>query len=527
MIEPGEIEQRSLFPWIFLRQFTILFLWILLGIATFGHIMMRPIEPNEHMYVAAAVLTMEHEIYADFPFLQMPNLPYVYAAIYRLTGTEYYLFVARVVTWVATMMSCSMMGAIAWQFARSQHGFQAIFAAWILALSESFILVTGECSNYVFPILFSLVAFWALVALPSRFGSGLAGFAVAMAVGFKLYYASLVPLFAIAVLLLPVDWDKKCWNLAAFFAFGLFGALPSVLSLVRNTETFLYDNIEFHLQTARWFHEIHYHDRLLLFDKVRYAKSCLQHPSQMWIAFGIAFTLVDFIWRTPDKDPLGVEHSRRNRRWGLLSASLVAMSLLTALVPTPMWPQYVGMVVPFALVLVLAVGNQFPFEMKRALLVCFLVGLVVSGPYYLRSMPHLFQTKSWVPIAYHNESREIFRSFQLNNDAVIATFMPLMVVEAGYRILPEFANARFLYQVSHKLSDKRVAKIRTTSPSHLDTLLDSKQPELIVTPFLRFSQGNALCPEDDLDRYAKEHGYFANEFSLSQLHVWRIAKNPR
>ncbi len=510
MIESDSIEKRSSTRWTSLRPFVAVALWILLGIAIWVHLMMRPIEPNEHMYVAGSVLTMKDKIYVDFPFGQMPNLPFVYAGLYKVTGTSHYLFVARVATWVVTMMTCGMMGAIASHFTRPQKGLAPVLAAWVLALSESFILISGECSNYVFPILFSLVAFWALVALPVRFSSGLAGLTISIAVGFKLYYATLVPMFAIAVFLLAGRGRSRWLNLAAYLGSGVLGAFPSIFCFWRDSDTFWYDNVGLHLQTANWFREIHYHDRLLLLDRARYVKSCLQHPSQMWMAFGIGIALIRWFRR-----------DIADWRWVSLAASLVGMSLITVLIPVPTWPQYVGMIVPFVLVLVLAVGSDRSLAIERALLVSFLVGVVVSGPYYARMASLATQFKNWTPIAYHDQARDIVRAFPINDDAIIASFMPLLIVEAGYRVEPEFATARFVYQIAEGLSDEFASKIGTTSRSRLDAFLDLKRPELIVTPISKSPPVDATTSVDELDRYAEMHGYEKNVFSNAEFIVWR------
>jgi hypothetical protein len=487
-----------------------------MAIATWSHIMMRPIEPNEHMYVAASVLAMEHKIYSDFPFIQTPNLPLVYSMLYRWTGTEHYLFVARIATWFATMMTCVVMGAIAWRFSSSNQGYQAALAAWVLALSESFILITGECSNYVFPILFSLIAFWALLALPIRVGSGLAGFTLALAIGFKLYYASLVPLFAIAVFILSKDQSRRWLNVVVYLVGGVIGSVPSIVCFIRNFESFLFNNVGFHLQTAKWYNDIHYHDRLLLFDKARYAKSCLQHPSQMWILFGIVAVLVQFARR-----------DFRDGRWVAFAWSLVCMSIVTVLIPTPIWPQYVGMIIPFALVLVLTASSDRSSMIEQTLLVCFLVGAIVSGPYYLRTMTQARQTKNWVPLAYHEEARAAMSSLSLKANVTIASFATLFVLESGYRVEPEFATARFVYQISDGLSDEFATMIHTTSKSRIDAFLDSKRPDVIVTPRSRASPGNAPPPDDDLDRYAKERGYKTHPNSSSEFNIWRLVEEDQ
>jgi hypothetical protein len=236
----------------------------------------------------------------------------------------------------------------------------------------------------------------------------------------------------------------------------------------------------------------------------------------MWIAFGFVAVLVECMTK-----------KLSDWRWVSLALSMVAMSIATALAPTPTWPQYIGMIVPFAIVLLLAAGNAGGLAIEKSLWVGFGVGMIVSGPYYLRVTIQATRPMNWIPIAYHQQAREILREFGGRDEATIATFMPMMVAEAGYKIVPEFANARFLYQVSEGLSDELAERLHTTSRSRLENFLDSKRPELIVTPNSRSSPANSPSADEDLERYAKHRGYQVTEFSDGAINVWRIGQEKR
>ena len=56
---------------------------------SFATAMLRT-DHNEQMYVAAGALVAEGRVlYADFAYLQMPLLPQIYGAVYRLTGRDH------------------------------------------------------------------------------------------------------------------------------------------------------------------------------------------------------------------------------------------------------------------------------------------------------------------------------------------------------------------------------------------------------------------------------------------------------
>jgi hypothetical protein len=185
------------------------------------------------------------------------------------------------------------------------------------------------------------------------------------------------------------------------------------------------------------------------------------------------------------------------------------------------------MIIPFGLVMLLAAGNARLVLAEQALLVTFLVGIVVSGPYYVRMLSRGVHYRNWTPIAYHQQARRIVEGFAINRDAMIASFMPLLIVEAGYQLEPELVGAQFLYQAAEALPNEIVEKLPATSRSRLEAYLDAKRPALIVTQFSRDCPGDAIPPDDDLDRYAETHGYEKNVFPDAEIFVWkRVERNP-
>lgn len=481
------------------------------GLVTWAHVMMRPVEPNEQMYIAASILSQDAELYRDFAFLQMPNLPLLYAGLFRLTGTEHYLFLARSLTWLFTLGTCGAIAGIAWHYTR--NSVSAALAAWLMALSENFILTTGECSNYVMPMFLSLLGFWLVVCRVDRVSTLAVGILIGAAVGTKLYYAALIPAFLGMVFFQTCSRRSQGLRLVSMLTGVGIGCLPSIWHLVKNPENFMFNNLWFHWETANWFRSIEYSDRVTLLSRVRYGKSWLQHPSQMWIVFGcIAVGVRQWMnWNShPAKTDVG------------LALSICGLSVVASLSPVPAWPQYFAMPIPFVLVWFLANLSDDPKRINYFLGCCVAVGVFVSGPYYVRCTTEAIHPSRWVPLAVHRQAIELFReSTAFGHRPLVATFLPLLALEAQCDIHVEFATSGFLPQMAERLTESQIQRYRTTSFRRIRGLLDSRTPDFIVTRIAWGSPGNSPSLDDSLAAYAAEHDFQRTEFADLNLVVWK------
>ena len=71
--------------------FFLISLILLSGI--FSYMMISHRWYDENMYISAGELIQNNSLYKDFAFLQMPYLPIVYGAIFKLMGTSYHLLI--------------------------------------------------------------------------------------------------------------------------------------------------------------------------------------------------------------------------------------------------------------------------------------------------------------------------------------------------------------------------------------------------------------------------------------------------
>jgi hypothetical protein len=492
---------------------------LLLGIATLAHVLMRPIEPNEQMYLTASVLAKSQRLYHDFSFLQMPYLPLLYAAIFQVIGGTYYLLIARWLTWLAVMTTLLAVGWSVWQSAARQRWLQAVLAAGILAMSESFILITGESSNYIYAMCFSVLAYISFDSKNFWIAGLLHGILLSLAIGFKLYYASFIPVF------LVVAWrrngkgeastDDPPTRLKLIISMLLgyvVGLAPAMFYFSRDPSLFVFSNLSFHFETEQWYRSLQLDDRMTWFQKLRYSKSAFQHASQIWFIAGSLAAGIGIF-----------RYGLALLNWPMVLAfGLTLAGLVSAWVPTPLWPQYLAMPVPFALIGFLWLLNRWGKGSQVFVVsLTFAIGLWVNGPYYLQTITKATRLSQWEPNRVHQQGAELLRREPWLREGEIVCLTPIVLHEANLSIDPAFASSRFVYQMADRLPESLVERLKTTSPTRLTSYLDVKKPRGIVTRITRWSVEGARPCEDDLDDYAASHGYESTDYLDLDLRVWR------
>src|SRR3546814_265989 len=88
--------------------------FVALGFAALGlfaRMMAYPLRHDEQIYLPAGILFTSGDLYQDFSFNHLPNLPLLLGGIFALTGSSHYLLVGRIVIfmcWIATVAALAL-----------------------------------------------------------------------------------------------------------------------------------------------------------------------------------------------------------------------------------------------------------------------------------------------------------------------------------------------------------------------------------------------------------------------------------
>lgn len=485
---------------------------------------------NEQMYVAAAyLLTQGKRLYEDFAFVQMPYSPLVYALVYSVTGSGFYLLKAKLVNFLWMALGAGLL------FARGRRAANDTLLALVLLVfyfANYYLLRAAiEASNYAMPIALALLAYWLWLRgaegrMDTRLASGLTGLALAGAVGAKLYYATLALPFGVALLLYPRDWPMRrriTGGLLPLIAGGIIGLLPVLRYALRDWTNFAFNNLGFHLVNAEWRMQNGFQDTLGL--KLDTARDLLVNPNFLVIELWLAVALL-LLWQTA-RWQTGRQQTGWDR-WpapGVLLGGLTSVTaLVTAFTPTPLFPQYFAMPVPFFLVWMAELYGQAARPARdllvRLALIAAVFAILPVWPRHTRTWERFAAAdEPWSGIVSVGESHTIRQAmtaqgaWEQETPPKLATLSPILALETHIPFYPELATGSFLLRVGDLLTEAERARYVAAAPSTLGARLAADPPAAILIG----DEGDAEAP---LRQFAEEQGYIRAELDLTSGELW-------
>ncbi|MFN2199581.1 MAG: glycosyltransferase family 39 protein, partial [Caldilineaceae bacterium] len=470
---------------------------------------------NEQMYVAAGYLLNHSErLYQDFAFVQTPYTPLIYALAFRLSG-GFYLLTAKLVNFGFFAVAAALIYLITRRETRDM-----VFSLTLLALflANYYLLRTViEASNYTIPMACSLGAYYLFVrSLDSRRRSVmffLAGVLLAVAVGAKLYYATLAVPFGLAALAYPRRASLRSRIGAGalpLVAGTVAGALPLLYYAARDWDRFAFNNLGYHLLNAQWREANGSTATMTWSSKLDTARDLLANPSYLlivaWLALAVAVVLAQ---------------QNKIRRSDVLSCSVVlsglltATALLTAFTPRPLFPQYFAMPIPFALALMAALYAQMlpPYRrtLRQSAVIAAILVTITVLPRHTGSLRSALQGDDrWAGTEAVEVSRFIRDAIETSatssgSPGKILTLSPVYAIESDLPIYPELATGSFVFRIGDLLSQEERERYHATSVSTISDLLDADPPAAILigdegdleTPLLDFAQTHNYVPYGD------------------------------
>jgi len=486
---------------------TILTVPVFLAISAglFFHIMAAPINYNEQVYVPVSVLFQHLHMYRDFAFLQMPYLPMIYGAFYRLTGDTWYMLTGRAFTVFFTLAS----GILIFFISRRVTGnyWSSVLLAALLCINDVMLVPMKEASNYLMPTAFSLAGYYLfLVSLdkrePNGWGIFLSGLLVSAAVGARLFYAPLVLAFLGTGIIFPQGWPvaaraKKI--LLPFAAGALLGQTPTLYYLISDSRLFIFENFKYHLLSAEYHRGLANATRMSLPSKLGYALQVLYlfPANSVWLAACLMLGGLAAFAKRP------WQAGSRKVSAGFVLA-LAGMIILAGCVfiPSPLWIQYFAMPLPFLFICVaFACKNIYPrwrHAVNALLLATAVATMLIDAPKFYDLAQNLSGADDLTGVGVHHEGARLRQAME-GHPGKVATIFPVLPLEAGLKIYPEFATATFLYEMGHLIPEPDRRGLVFCPSTELVEFLDKEPPAAILV---------SDTPFDILFlRYARQRGY--------------------
>jgi len=475
--------------------FLMLMLLILAGSMT------KPVSRDEQMYcTAGALLSQGHLLYRDFPYpSQLPYHPALLAIVYRLTGTQWYLLVGRLLSVMAQMIT---LIAMVWLYGhvfktdrRAGIAIGLIACGWVV-FNPLVDYAFGHAWNHDIVVMCIMLAlalatpalqrdshqkWWIVVSI-----AALLTFATWMRITTVLIYGA----FALTLGLHAWRFQRMarfcfCWSITT-----LVVSLWPLSVVIRSARAFILNLIEIPRLYGQWLHDIgRYHPKGTL------TQTCLTQPGMALLLFSV---LVLWAWMLKAK---GKNHGRANA-----TLVLVIPILLTviAFIPPTMWIQYWAVPVPF-----LVAGLAWPlsllwstFSSQRKGIMAGFIGmtliLVTLTPSPLLRLTLLSSPRTWPSVHLHRTAQRLAQN--VPSPRLMLTLTPLWALEGGGLIYPELAAGSITYRVADQLSPEKRIRAHTIGPESLAPLVGQRPPSAILIdcedPHFRFLEDplEALAP---------------------------------
>jgi 4-amino-4-deoxy-L-arabinose transferase-like glycosyltransferase len=466
----------------------VVLILIALSLAILANSMAKPLGRDEQMYcTAGSLLAQGKTIYRDFSYpAQMPYHPLLYAVLFKMLNTTYYLLVGRILSVVCDVFIVVCIVGI------YRHIFKSFaISGIVLGLAAAVLYVfnplvdyaNGYAWNHDVVILCVVLSFWLFVSTDCKQKSKYwritaIGALLTLASCMRITTALVQVLFFVMLLARPAESIKRRLKTALPFliAAGIVLIWP-VWVIAQAPRAFFLNLFRIPVLYGRWLHEIgKFHNKFNLTLK------SITMPGYflLFVLTIYLYLTIVCLWRR-----LKISNAQNL----LLAALLPLIFFIIALIPPTMWRQYLAMPVPF-----LIIGFAFPllylrklsekagadihFMIARALVaVCAFVA-VVSYPDVLYRTPIVLVPEGWVPIQVHRVSEDI--AAETGETKLILTLAPLFALEGGCEIYPELSAGSIVYRIADSMTPADRAVTNTVGPKTLEALLEKDPPSAVI-----------------------------------------------
>lgn len=482
----------------------------------FGASMAKELSHDEHMYVSAGALVARQGLlpYRDYPYFQMPNLVFVYGALFSANSDL--LLVARLFSTFCSLGTLALLFYTGYDLHRASGAWQGILvgtaASLLLLLNPIFIYSSGLAWNHDLPVFLVVVAcvlyMRAFRAATGGVGRMLAvGAALGLATGTRLSVAvAVVPFIALLPFLPAPTTLKDKRNASAALLTGLvIPLLPSLLLLAAFPQQFLFGNIGYHLLNTTYMEASGYTRAMTLGGKLGYAWSVATEPAtlSMLVVLGVVVLLV-------------AVRALRGRATSPFQANIpmilivaIGLCLLVgSLALSPTWYQYFYLPLPFV-ILALLYGTKLDISrttMSISVWLLLALPVLVSAwgglPTYMRALGVALSPHYWVPAQVHEAGVALAGSIRPGAQRNVLTLAPLIPLEGGLNIYTQFVTGPFAWRSATLLPLARRADFGVIGPDDMGNLLSREPPDAILTGYEEGLEGAFVD-------YARARGYRA------------------
>jgi len=478
-------------------------LFILIALTLFAIAMSRGLSRDEHQFVAAGAVLAQHGLlpYRDYPYFHVPNLVFVYAALFQcssyllLTSRLFSVFCSLLLLLIIYLFTAGKLGHLS-----KGKRFGIAAAVTICAFADPLFRSTyWRAWNHAFPILLIVLAF--LCYLRGRVRDRPDGWILAvglltgLAAGSRLTFAPAAFAF---LLILFNDLGRRGWRQAGWFCAGTtLGLLPTLILFALYPQQFAFGNLT-------------YNDRLYpmlcsanaleyqmspLYKLSYFITHILFQPGNAALTVGLAYFFVR---------SRGWRQALQRQVW--LLPLLVCFLFLGALIPAIPLPQYFYAPVPLVVVgFAIAISRtKSMLTPDYGMLVLMTSVCVVSTAIDCRYLLRLSHPDQWTTIQVHRVGSKLAA---VTGGGTILSLAPIFPLEGRVNIYPELTAEPFACRGALFMPPEARPEQKMLAPDDLPRLAVKLPPQGILV-------GSEPLLERPIVNFANAFGYRAVPIDL-------------
>ena len=484
-----KLDNRTLLR--IVKALTFLVLIILL-LVIFASSMAKSYVDTEHVTCAAGVLlTKGKMIYRDFACVsQMPYHPFLYAAVFKVLNTSYYLLVGRILTVVCDILVVISIIGI----------FRRVFASFpitgrLLGIAMAFVCVfnchfddtNGFALDHDFAILCILVSFWLLVSTDFqqrprylRIGAMSALLTLATCLHFIVVF---VPLLFLIILLIQrgESGEQRLKTVLSFLIAPFIILILPAWTMLQAPRAFFINVFEMPILKIQFIHKTQLMMGMTLDDKLAQTLSYLTDPAGVY-PFLIVVCLTVLI----------VLGRHKLELWNLKNAVLAILVpvilLIIALCSPQLMYENFAILIPFVIIsfaypllylrMLQTNGPPRLFNIASIIVIACAFSQVVSQPLLLLRTSLIFRPRNWVPMKVHKIAEEVAQ--KTKEPKLIVTLAPLYALESGCEIYPELSSGWDGCKIASMISASKRKITNTLDAETFKEMIVERPPSGIV-----------------------------------------------
>jgi len=465
--------------------------FISLFILSFNLKMFSSLNHDEHQFVASGSLLANKSLlpYRDYPYHHMPNLVFIYAAIFKCTN--YLLLSSRAFSVLCGVLCCALLSYSAVNIFRHYNVFVRFFigigSALLLFTSPLFITATGFAWDQDLPVFFGLIATILYCrAATQRKAWGyvfFSGLFIGLAIGTRISFALTAIPFLCAIFLFPSAQTKyvKIRLLFVFIGGFFLAMMPSLMLFLMAPKQFIHGVINYHFITLR-FVGLPGKDTIGPFGKFSFFITKILFPIKNLLLFaGFAFFV---IFKTIIKAKATVYNA-----FEVFFISSVAVFLLIfSILSTPSHEKYFYTPIPFIILGILYAVAFLITKKEEKIKLAVVVFIILYVTNFVTNKSRYFQSpfkwisryRQTIPIQIHDIGVEMADAV---HDGKVLTLAPIFPLEGKLDIYEEFATGPFMWRTADLVDKKDRKRLRIISENELDSYLTKKPPVAIFIGF--------------------------------------------